>query len=171
MLAELKERFKECHLKLHQKKTKIVYCKDGRRKGMYDQTEFTFLGYTFRRRTVKSKKEGLLFLGFVPAVSLQAQKSMRASVRKRGIRNRTNLSLVDIANIYNPILRGWMNYYGRYSPSSLHPVLKQFNKTLVKWMMHKYKRLRRNRTKARALLQEIAARQPHLFVHWQVGVA
>src|SRR5690606_9678868 len=111
ILLELKGRFKVCKLELHPKKTKIVYCKDGSRRDQYLQTQFDFLGFTFCRRQVKSR-QGKIFLGFMPAVSKLAQKSMRAKTRKQGIRNRTDLSLKEIADMYNPVLRGWIGYYG-----------------------------------------------------------
>ena len=44
LLVELKLRFEECKLELHPTKTKIVYCKDGRRKGSYPNTNFNFWG-------------------------------------------------------------------------------------------------------------------------------
>jgi len=93
--AVLKERFEACKLELHPTKTKIVYCKDGSRKGQYPQIQFDFLGYTFRRRLVKNKKRNSIFVNFTPAVSKAAQKSMRAETRKRRIRNRTELELSD----------------------------------------------------------------------------
>jgi RNA-directed DNA polymerase len=166
ILLELKERFGECHLELHQGKTKIAYCKDGRRKGSYSQKEFTFLGYTFRGRQVKNRENNSLFVGFSPAVSREAQKSMRVKTRKRGIRRRTDLTLGDIAKMYNPILKGWINYYGRYNPSALEPVLRHFDKTLVRWSMRKYKKLSGHKIRASEFLHSIAKREPHLFVHW-----
>lgn len=169
ILAELKNRFEECNLELHPTKTKIVYCKDGNRKGHYDQTEFDFLGYTFRRRLVRNSKRNSVFVSFTPAVSKSASKSMRAETRKGGLRNRTELGLRDIAEMYNPVLRGWIGYYGRYCPSALGPVLEHFNLSLRAWAMHKYKKLRGSKTRANRFLQEIAAREPKLFVHWEKG--
>ena len=67
--AALEERFSECGLELHPKKTKIVYCKDDGRTGDHQHTSFDFLGYTFRPRSVKNQKQGTLFVGFTPAVS------------------------------------------------------------------------------------------------------
>jgi RNA-directed DNA polymerase len=169
ILAVLKERFEACRLELHPTKTKIVYCKDGRRKGQYPQTKFDFLGYTFRRRVVKNKKRNTLFLSFNPAVSNAALKSMRAETRKRRIRNRTELELSGIAEMYNPVLRGWVHYYGRYYPSALDPMLGHFNLTLVAWAMRKYKNLKGHKTKAANFLQEIAGREQGLFPHWKKG--
>jgi RNA-directed DNA polymerase len=170
LLLELKQRFEECKLDLHPLKTKIVYCKDGSRKGQYPQTEFTFLGYTFRRRLVKSNKRNTLFVNFTPAVSKEALKSMRAETRKRGFRNRTDWGLKDIGDVYNPVLRGWIAYYGRYSRSGLYPVLRHFNKTLVAWVMRKYKRFRGHKTRAALFLEAISQKEPQLFVHWKMGM-
>jgi RNA-directed DNA polymerase len=170
ILSELKERFEACRLELHPTKTKIVYCKDGSRKGQYAQTEFDFLGYTFRRRLVRNRKRNISFVGFSPAVSKSAQKSMRAETRKWGLRNRTDLSLEDIAHMYNPVLRGWMGYYGRYYSSALDPVLGHFNETLIEWAMRKYKKLRNRKTMAALFMHKIVRRDPKLFVHWNKGM-
>jgi RNA-directed DNA polymerase len=170
LLLELKQRFEECKLELHPLKTKIVYCKDGSRKGQYPQTEFTFLGYTFRRRLVKNSNGDNLFVGFTPAVSKEALKSMRAETRRRGFRNRTDWGLNDIGDVYNPVLRGWIAYYGRYSRSALYPMLRHFNKTLVAWVMRKYKRFRGHKTRAALFLEAISQKEPQLFVHWRMGM-
>lgn len=169
LLGVLKARFEECKLELHPTKTKIVYCKDGNRKEQYSQTKFDFLGYTFRRREVKNMKRNTLFLSFSPAVSNSASKSMRAETRKRQIGNRTELELKDIAEMYNPVLRGWIQYYGRYNLSALDPVLGHFNLTLLAWAMHKYKNLKGHKRRAANFLQELAAREPGLFPHWKKG--
>jgi len=111
-----------------------------------------------------------MFMNFTPAVSKQALKSMRANTRKYDLRNRTDLSLSDIARWYNPILQGWLNYYGKYSRSSLYPVLRHFNKTLVAWAMRKYKPFRKRKTKASIFMERISREQPHLFAHWRAGM-
>lgn len=48
----LRKRFGECGLEMHPGKMRIIYGKDGSRKNSYKHTEFYFLGYTFRRRSV-----------------------------------------------------------------------------------------------------------------------
>ncbi len=50
MAKKLKQRFEECGLALHPDKTKIIYCKDIKRRKQYPNQSFTFLGYTFRPR-------------------------------------------------------------------------------------------------------------------------
>lgn len=169
ILAELEQRFKECGLELHPDKTKIVYCKDESRKRKYPNTEFDFLGYGFRRRRVKNSKCNRLFLGFTPAVSRVAAKSMRAKTRDRKFYRRTDLSLNEIAKQFNPVLRGWIEYYGRFNRSALYPVFRHFNKTLVAWSMRKYKNLK-GKMRAVSFVENIAKRQPYLFAHWKIGM-
>jgi len=168
ILAALEKRFSECGLELHPEKTKIVYCKDDRRTGDHPNTSFDFLGYTFRPRSVKSQKPGTLFVGFTPAVSRSALKSMRSEIR--WFRRRSDFSLSEIARLLNPKLRGWMAYYGRYYPSAMYAVWRHFNTTLVAWAMQKFKSLRRRKTQAGRFLERIAQRDPRLFYHWSIGM-
>ena len=170
LLCALKERFNECGLELHPGKTKIVYCKDGKRKGNYQNTSFDFLGYTFRPRSVKNSVQNSMFISFTPAVSKNALKLMRAKTKEFNWRNRSNLSLDDIAARYNPVLQGWLNYYGRYQRSALYPVWRHFNKTLVAWAMQKYKPLRGHKTRAAKFLQRVVEERPNLFAHWRSGM-
>lgn len=169
ILKELRKRFGLCKLELHPEKTKIVYCKDWKRRRNYPQTQFDFLGYTFRRRVVRKRGQRHIFVLFTPAVSAVALKSMRAETRKQRIRNRTDLELRDIAALYNPILRGWIQYYGRYNASAMEPVLGHFNLTLAAWAMRKYKKLKSRKTQAALFIKRIAKREPQLFVHWRSG--
>lgn len=170
VMAALQQRLAECHLEMHPTKTKIVYCKDGSRKGRYPNTKFDFLGYTFRPRAVKNRKRNSMFVSFTPAVSASAMKSMRQATRAANFRNRTQLSLADIARLHNPVLRGWFAYYGRFCPSAMYPVFKHFNHTLVAWAMRKYKRLKGHQTRASCFIEDIAKQRPGLFVHWRRGV-
>jgi RNA-directed DNA polymerase len=48
--AELQTRLAECRLEMHPTKTRIVYCKDGQRKGKYANRKFDFLGYSVLQR-------------------------------------------------------------------------------------------------------------------------
>ena len=164
----LGKRFKECGLEMHPEKTKIVYCKDGNRRKDYVITEFEFLGYTFRCRGAKSKY-GKLFENFLPAVSKKAIKKMNAETRKRGFRNSTELELEEISRMYNAVLRGWFNYYGNYYPSAMAPVWRHFNKTLVMWVLRKYKKIK-GKMRATQFLEKVASENPKLFVHWEKGI-
>ena len=129
--AALATRCQHCGLEMHPGTTQIVYCKDGSRKGRYPNMKFDFLGYCFRPRVVKNSRPNSLFVSSTPAVSATALQAMRAKMRKLNYRNRTDLRLRDISRLHNPVLRGWIGYYGRFSPSSLYPVFRHFNQTLV----------------------------------------
>ncbi len=169
MMAALQARLAECHLEMHPTKTKIVYCKDGSRKDSYVNQRFDFLGYGFRPRLVKNSRRGSLFWSFTPAVSQAALIAMRETVRKTNLRNRTQITLQDVANELNPVLRGWIEYYGRYYPSALYPVFRHVNRTLVAWAMRKYKRLSGHQTRASLFLEAISEKNPRLFAHWRKG--
>jgi len=166
----LAKRLEECKLAMHPDKTKVVYCKDGRRKGRYSNTKFDFLGYTFRARLISGLNKKGMFIGFNPAVSSNALKAMRKTTRKLGLRQRTDLEITDLSKTFNPILRGWKEYYGKFYPSALKPVYSHLNKTLRRWAMCKYKGLRRSKTRAALFIKSIAKRQPKLFVHWELGI-
>jgi len=168
--AALQARLTECHLEMHPTKTRIVYCKDGKRKREYPNIKFDFLGYCFRPRRVRNSRDNSLFCRFTPAVSPSALKSMRAKIRELRFRRRTELSLAKIAHRINPLLRGWINYYGRYAPSALAPLLRYVNQTLVAWARRKFKRFRGHTLRASRFLQKLARRNANLFVHWQLGM-
>lgn len=168
--AELQARLAVCSLELHPTKTKIVYCKDGKRKGTYPNVKFDFLGYCFRPRLVKRARDNTLFCGFNPAVSPTALKAMRAAIRDLGIRHRTDLSMADIARRINPLLRGWIGYYGRYAPSALYPLLRYVNHMLRAWAMRKFKRFRRHKTRAGRFFEDLARKNADLFAHWRLGM-
>ena len=68
--------------------------------------------------------------------------AMRETIRDLKLRRQTQLSLQDIARQLNPLLRGWIGYYGRYAPSALYPLLRYVNHTLVAWAMRKFKRFK-----------------------------
>jgi RNA-directed DNA polymerase len=166
MRTAIADRLAECGLELHETKTKIVYCKDDDRRGCYEHTSFTFLGYTFRPRLVKNRA-GKRFVGFTPAVSAEAGTRIRQQIRRWRLHRRTEKTLTDLARMFNTVIVGWVNYYGRYCKSALYSTFRHLNEIIVRWAMRKYKRLRHHYRRARRLLVEIARRQPNLFAHWQ----
>jgi RNA-directed DNA polymerase len=170
LLKALRNRLEQSGLELHPDKTKIIYCKDTNRKDKSSNKSFDFLGYTFRCREARNSKSNKLFGSFSPAVSKSALKSMRQKTRKLHWRNRTDLSMEEISKLYNPVLVGWNNYYGRYYKSAMGPIWSHFNRTLVKWAMNKYKCFRNKKTKAAIFIEKIAVKHPKLFVHWQEGI-
>lgn len=109
----------------------------------------------------------LLSTGCQAALAL---KAMRATIRDLDIRHRTQTSLVDIAQQVNPLLRGWIEYYGRFTPSALYPMLRYVNQTLLAWAMRKFKCLKRRKIRASQFLQRMARDHAALFVHWHIGM-
>jgi len=130
----LAARLEECHLELHLTKTKVVYCKDHRRRGKHEAVSFDFLGYCFRPRSVRGPRSQNLFCGFTPAVSKSALNAMRATIRDLRLRKRTEVTLDDIARELNPKVRRWIAYYGRYTRSALYPMARYINQTLAVWL-------------------------------------
>jgi len=164
--SAIEKRLRQCRLRLHPQKTKIVYCKDSSRKDNYPKEKFDFLGYTFRPRLSKNRR-GEFFVNFSPAISDEAGKSMRRVVRGWRIHRMSDKSIEDLSRIINSVLRGWINYYGRFYKSALYPIFDQLNCALKHWAMRKYKKLRGRQRRARYWLGRIARREPNLFVHWR----
>ena len=165
----IERRLRQFGLNLHPDKTQIVYCKQEGRDQDYPVTEFTFLGFTFRRRPARLR-DGRLKSGFLPAVSKQAMKSMAAVIRSWQLGRWTALSFKEIATMINPVVAGWINYYGRFYKSRLIRFLEQqINPFLVKWARRKFKRYRRASRKARQKLADIASAYPGMFAHWRHG--
>jgi len=135
----IEKRFAECGLELNLQKTKIVYCKDDDRRGNYPEQKFDFLGFTFRPRRAKNRR-GKLFVGFTPAISNRAKKSICDTMRRWKMHRQTDKSLDELARVVNPVLRGWINYYGRFYKSALYRVFQHLNNILVQWASRKYKR-------------------------------
>ncbi|MDP8258580.1 MAG: group II intron maturase-specific domain-containing protein [Candidatus Aadella gelida] len=134
----------------------------------YPRRKFDFLGYTFRSRRVKSGK-GEYFVGFNPAVSNDAKKLLRKKVKNLVVRYRSKAKLEDLSKIINSVLRGWVNYYGKYRRTEILFTLYGVNETLVWWARKKYKRLKASHGKAYRWVGRIAKHEPNLFAHWSMG--
>ena len=163
------QRLADCGLEIHPDKTRIVYCKDADRCATYRNERFDFLGYTFRPRLSRGKA-GKFFVNFLPAVSDDAQKAMSRELRSWRINVRSDKTLDDLAHMFNKVVQGWINYYGRFYKSMLYPLLRRINEYLVRWARRKYKRLERHDRRARRWLVQVARRDPALFAHWKLGV-
>jgi RNA-directed DNA polymerase len=165
VLDELRKRMEQVGVSLHPEKTRIVYCKDGKRRGSHEHTEFTFLGFTFRARGLRARN-GNVFTGFAPAVSKDAIKKMSARVKSWRLHALTGHTMGEIARSVNPVIRGWMQYYGAFYKTELHRVLRRINAYLVRWIRKKYRRLRPVK-KAHGAWKRITGQSPALFAHWQ----
>ena len=110
------QRMVEVGLQLHPDKTRIVYCKDSNRRGDYPNVWFTFLGYTFRPRRARNERRGVRFTSFQPAMSREKLVEKGREVRGWRLHRRPGDSLEDLAEAVNPIVRGWMTYWGPVLP-------------------------------------------------------
>ena len=165
VLDGIATRMEEVGLRLHPDKTRVVYCKDGKRRGNHEHTAFTFLGFTFRARKSRDKN-GVAFTSFLPAMSTEALKAKSAELRAMRIHRRTTLSLDDLAAWLNPIVAGWMNYYGRFYRSAMSPLLIRVSTYLRRWAGKKYRRLR-SHARFRRWWIGLLDRQPDLFAQWK----
>jgi RNA-directed DNA polymerase len=164
--AAIEHRMGEVGLSLHPTKTRVVYCKDRRRHGKYPAVSFTFLGYTFRPRKAWDKRRGRAYVTFAPAMSRDARTAKGHEVRRWKIHLWTGNTLDGIAQEINPIVRGWMQYYGHFNRWELHPLLTRINTYLVRWARRKYKRLHAFK-RVKAWWQRVVQQDPNLFAHWQ----
>jgi RNA-directed DNA polymerase len=167
--ARIATRLAPCHLELHPPKTHPVYGKDADRRGTFRQERFDCLGSTFRPRRSKHRW-GEYCINFPPAVSARATKAMRQTIRSWRLHLRSAKTLDDLARMGNPILRGWVPYYGQSYKSALYPTVLVLDRIVVKWAMRQYKKLKGQQRRATHWLGRIARRQPCLFVHWHMGV-
>ena len=159
------ERMEEVGLRLHPDKTRVVYCKDGQRRGEHEHTSFTFLGFTFRPRKAQNKHGGY-FISFLPAMSTEALKAKSAELRSMRIHRHPNLTLNDLARWLNPIVAGWMHYYGRFYRSAMAPLLQRVSSYLRRWAGLKYRRLRSFK-RFKRWWAGLIEREPRLFAQWQ----
>ena len=166
MLKAVKERLAEVKLQIKEEKTAIIYCKDYRRKEKQEKVKFDFLGFSYQPRGRKSKIDGKLFMAFTAEISQSSQKKIREVIRSAKIWRYTQIEISDIANDFNPKIRGWINYYGIYSKRSLRRVMMRIELKLMQWISKKYKIGYRKTVKKLALIKQ---ENPKLFYHWQIG--
>jgi len=159
-------RFADIGLELHPDKTRIVYCKDSKRRLDFDQVSFTFCGYAFRPREAFDKKRQESYTSFLPAAAPEKLTNMSRRVASWRLHRRTNGTLDDLAAEVNPVLRGWLTYYTVFYPSTVITLCKRIDRHLVRWARWKYKRLERSERRSWAWLAGVRQRSPALFAHW-----
>ena len=170
VLQGIRSRLQECHLRLNETKTKIVYCKDYRRKEKKGYgNKFDFLGFSFQPRIYRSKREkGSLFLGYGCEMSQKVITKVVDEWRQRKWHRQSDLSLQAIAIRINTQMRGLINYFGGINSIGLHKLIRQLHFRIAKWAMNKYKRFRGHYGKAYKWLKEIKTSYPNMFYHWTV---
>lgn len=166
-LNAIGERMNEVGLELNSEKTKIVYCRDHRRQENYPEVKFDFLGYSFQPRSTKSRTTSGMFLGFDCAISISSRKRIADNLGALRVEKLNFKSIVGIAQHLNPMIRGWINYYGKFRLSTLHKVFRLLNKRLVRWARKRYKRYKTSLKRGFQWLKRVQEQYPTLFYHWQ----
>jgi RNA-directed DNA polymerase len=111
-------------------------------------------------------RSGEYFTGFLPAMSTEALKAKSTELRAMRIHRRTTPTLDDLARWLNPIVAGWMAYYGRFYRSAMAPLLQRVNAYVRRWTGKKYRRLR-NLKRFERWWSGLIERQPALFAQWK----
>jgi len=170
MKAIIMNRLLECKLKLNEAKTRIVYCKDSKRKSSHKTIAFDFLGYTFRPRASRNSKTGEIFTNFTPSVSQKSKNHIHETIRHWQLNRKTGLRLIEIDTMIMPVIRGWLNYYGKFYSSNLKSTLQNVNHAIVRWAMRKFKRFKGSFKRAYLWLIRVYSKSPKLFYHWSFGI-
>ena len=165
--SEIAKRMEQCGLELHPEKTKIVYCKDANRTGDYERHSFDFLGFCFRPRPSRNR-HGQYFVNFSPAIAPKSKKAIFSEIRQRCLHKRSDLSVKELANILNPVVRGWIEYYGAFFQSELLFLVHHLDKLIYRWVIRKYKKQGSNFKKADNWVKRIKSAKPNYFVHWNL---
>ena len=165
----LAARFLACGLELHPQKTRVVYCADSNRRGLAEERQFDFLGYTFKPRKALNRS-GEVFVSFSPAIGDNAAKTLRRTIRRWGLQRRSRYSLDQLLERIRPVVVGWVRYYGLFHPSALERALRTLDLHLVRWAQRKYKRLRGHTTRAWRWLVALKRREPTLGPHWGAAI-
>lgn len=171
LLKAIRRRLGDCHLRLNEEKTKLVYCQTCRRKRVRGYPKkFDFLGFTFKPRTSTYQKGGkyVLFLGYDCAMSQKSKTRILKGWFKMNLNRRSSLTLQDIAKMVEPQMRGIIRYYGRYRRWELQNVMWYFQRRLVKWALNRYKRFKGSFDRAYKWLKKIKLQYPTMFYHWTI---
>jgi len=169
ILASIKVRLQRCKLRLHEGKTKIVYCQDYRREKKQYRVKFDFLGFSFQPRPMKSKRaEGKTFLGYDCAISKESRKKILAEIRATRFHRWSTGTIEDLARLLNPKLSGWVNYYGKFGRYQLNRLFRILHNRLVRWVLNRYKSLKGSKRRAYAYLKQLQ-KGNLIFYHWKKG--
>ena len=169
VMRNLNKRMKQCGLELHPEKTKLVYCRDYRRQGAFENVKFDFLSYSFQPRTARSKKTRELFLGYDCAISTSSKKRIAEKMRELKVETLTHNSIVGVAQFLEPYIRGWVNYYGKFRLWEMNPLFQLLRRRLVMWVRKRYKRYKTSINRAYRWLERVKDQYPTLFYQWRLG--
>jgi group II intron reverse transcriptase/maturase len=154
-------RFEEVSMQVNERKTKVVYIDTFKRWNV--KTSFTFLGYDFQVRTLKNYK-GELYRRCMPGASKKAMRKITQTIKGWRIHRSTVESAEKLASRYNAIVRGWIEYYGKFWYRNFgHHLWRVLQSRLLKWMKSKHRTSWKEAMHKLALLQK---EKPRLFAHW-----
>ncbi|MCE3605068.1 hypothetical protein LXA47_15800 [Massilia sp. P8910] len=94
---------------------------------------------------------------------------MRQTIRGWHLQLKCDKSVADLSAMFDPILRGWHQYYCRFYKSAMSAVWRHLNGYLQRWLMRKYLHLAQRKTRASCALGRLARQFPNAFVHWKLG--
>ncbi len=157
----LTARMEEVGLTINEEKSRIVYIDTFERRNV--GTSFTFLGYDFKVRTLKNFK-GKLYRGCMPGASMKAMRRITQTIKEWRIHRSSGMELQDFARRYNAVVRGWIEYYGKFWYRNFsYRLWSAMQSRLLKWMKMKY---RINAKQAEYRLNLVKKENPRLFAHW-----
>ena len=165
--SEIAKRMEQCGLELHPDKTKVVYCQDDNRSEKHKLHSFDFLGFCFRPRLSRNK-HGRYFVNFSPAIAPKSKKAIFSEIRQWCLHRRSDLSVKELANKINPVIRGWIKYYGAFFQSELIFLVHHLDKLIHRWVIKKYKKHGSNFKKAEKWVKRLKHNAPNYFVHWNL---
>lgn len=170
LLEQIKERLKACGLEIHPEKTKIVYCKDSKRRENSDRPQkFTFLGYDFKPRKKWNRTNKSSFTGFDLGISHHSKMRIRQIVSRCLKKGLMSSRIEDIAKQLDPKIRGWYMYYGKFNPNALGTIWNWLNYKLVRWLLRRMKRFKLGSRSANKWFRQLYERDSNLFFHWTIG--
>jgi len=168
VLEAIKTRMAECQLELHEKKTKIVFCKKYKKRSEGRAVKFDFLGFSFQPRP-SAAKNGRMFLGYDCAISQSSKNKIISKIRETKFQRWTNRSIEEIAEFFNAKIRGWINYYGKFRKHKLNSLFRVLENRIIEWVRRRYKHLRNSYIKASKWFYRFKKNNKELFVHWKMG--
>ena len=74
--------------------------------------------------------------------TVDVDKAMKQKTRRMRLQTKSYLSIKELSEKINPVIRGWINYYGHFRRFEMYTVLSRVNKALVQWVRNKYKKRR-----------------------------
>ena len=160
ILNKLQKRFTECGLTIHPTKTQIVcLTRSQTNRSITLVNTFEMGGFVFTLQWVKEGKESKLLI--LPTPSKSARKNIMDKIRSLRLHTRTG-SIYVVANLLNPLVRGWKKYYCHFIKRNLNDLWRFVNRRLEKWCKWN---MRMSLRKSRRWLNTLYKMQSGLFAH------